>query len=235
MVGDFVHSAHVTHAFCGVLPAEEEDFAGIFLADHAGEVGRTEPAVKGGNIGVGLFEAGVFPTGDGEVADHVQAVPAAGCPTRNDTDHNLGHKANKALNLKDVQATGACRVDRIGGIAAGVLVAGTTTDALITPGTERPATVARRWAIAGEKDAPHIGGHSGMVENAIQLVDGVRAKGIADLWPIERNPDTADIACTVIGDVTQVEAGDSVPSVGIEDVRDVGETAHRDMLAASAV
>ena len=40
--------------------AQEEDLAGELLTHLAGQVGRAEPAVEAGDIGVGLFELGMF-------------------------------------------------------------------------------------------------------------------------------------------------------------------------------
>ena len=64
----------------GVLLAEEEDLAGELLADLAGEVRRPEAAVERADVGVGLLEPRVLGAGEGQVADDVQAVPAAGRP-----------------------------------------------------------------------------------------------------------------------------------------------------------
>ena len=61
--------------------AEEEDLPGELLANLASQIGRAEPAIEAGHIGVGLLEAGVLGTGQGEVAHHVQAVPAARPPS----------------------------------------------------------------------------------------------------------------------------------------------------------
>lgn len=65
MVGDDVDGAHAVHVFGGVFAAEEEDFAGEFLAHHFGEVGGAVAGVEGAYVGVGLFEAGVLAGGDG--------------------------------------------------------------------------------------------------------------------------------------------------------------------------
>ena len=80
VVGDDVDRAHPVHVLGGVGAAEEEDLAGELLADHLGEVGAAVAAVEGADVGVGLLEAGVLAAGDGQVADDVQGVPAAGRP-----------------------------------------------------------------------------------------------------------------------------------------------------------
>src|SRR3546814_14594836 len=63
-----------------------EDLPGELLADLAGQVGGAEAAVHGGDVEVGLLEAGVLAGGDGEVADHVQRVAAARGPAGDDGD-----------------------------------------------------------------------------------------------------------------------------------------------------
>ena len=45
-----------------------------------------------------------------------------------------------------------------------------------------------------------------MVERPIQLVDGVRAEGVAHLRPVERDAHRAGLCGAVVGDVGEVEA-----------------------------
>ena len=108
---DGVDGAHAVVVVGRVLPPEEEDLAGELLADLAGEVGRAEPAVEAGDVGVGLLEAGVLGAGQRQVAHDVQAVPAAGRPARHDADHDLGHEPDQPLHLEDVQPPGPSRLD----------------------------------------------------------------------------------------------------------------------------
>src|SRR5262249_53096585 len=103
----------------------------------------------------------------------------------------LGHEADQPLALQDVQPAGPGRVDRVTGLATGVLVPRAAADALVAAGTEGPATVARRRTVAGEQDAADVGGHPGVVEGTVELVDGVRAEGVAHLGPVERDADGA--------------------------------------------
>ena len=173
---DRVHHAHLAGVVGGVLAAEEEDLAGELLADLAGEVGAAEAAVEAGDVGVGLLEAGVLRAGDREVGDDVQAVPAAGRPARHHADHDLGHEPDEPLHLEDVQPTGAPGLDRVGGVALGVLVAVLAADALVAAAAERPAAVLRRRSVAGEQHAADVGAHPGVVERGVELVDG-RAGG----------------------------------------------------------
>ena len=76
MVDDAVDHAHRVRVLGAVDVAEEEDLARELLADLARQVGRAEAAVEAADVGVGLLEPGVLAAGQGEVADHVQAVPA---------------------------------------------------------------------------------------------------------------------------------------------------------------
>ncbi len=152
----------------------------------------------------------------------MQAVATAGSPTGNHTDHDLGHHADQALDLEDVEAAGSARIDRLGGLArlavGLVLVAVLATDALIAAGAERPAAVFRRRAVAGEQDAADVGRHAGVIERLIELVDGVWAEGVPDVGAVERNPDGGHVLGPVVRDVGELEAGHLVPQFGIEDV-----------------
>ena len=97
----------------------------------------------------------------------------------------------------------------VGGLTVGVLVAAAAADALIPAGAERPAAVLGRRPVTGQQHHPDIGGHPGVVQCAVQLVDGVRPKRVAHLGPVERHPHgrqrlpaVDDVA--VVGDVGQV-------------------------------
>src|SRR5690606_1406464 len=100
------------------------------------------------HIGVGLLEPAVLGTGDREVADDVQRVPAPGGPAGHDGDDDLGHEPDQTLHLEDVQAAGAGRIlDGVDGIR--VLVAVTPADALVAARAERPAAVLGARSVAG--------------------------------------------------------------------------------------
>ena len=70
--------------------------------------------------------------------------PAAHPP--DDGDDDLGHGADEALHLEDVQAPALgpdpALVDGVGRLAGGVLVARAAADALVAAGAERPLAVA---------------------------------------------------------------------------------------------
>ena len=223
MIDDLVHGAHLVHGLCVVGPAEEEDLTGEFLPGLPREVGAAEAAVEAADIGIGLLEPGVFAAGQGEVAGHVQAVPAAGRPSVDQADHHLGHEPDEPLHLQDVQPPGARRVDGLGGLALGVLVARAAPDALVATGAECPAAVLGRRAVAGQQDDTDVGGHPGVVEHAVELVDGVRTERVAHLGAVEGDPDGGlahsvdDVP--VVGDVGQFEAVDGLPAGRIERVR----------------
>ena len=122
-----------------------------------------------------------------------------------------------------MQPAGAGRVDGVGGLAVGVLVAGAAADPLVAAGAEGPAAVPRRRAVAGEQHAADVRGHPGVVERPVELVDGVRAERVAHLGPVERDPDDRPVAVRrdvpVVGDVGEVEAGDRAPAVRVEELR----------------
>ena len=96
-----------------------------------------------GHVGIGLLEASVFATRQGEIGDHGQAVSAASRPSRDDADDDFGHEANESLHFEDVETTALAGVDGLGGLALGVLVAVPTADALITSAAEGPTAVLR--------------------------------------------------------------------------------------------
>src|SRR5699024_6278135 len=106
------------------------------------------------------------------------------------------------LDLQDVQAAaldlraGLVHALRASGgdvriVAGGVLITGTAADALVTAGAERPAAVLRGRAVTGQQDGADVRGAARVVECAVQLVDGVRAEGVAHLRPVEGDADDA--------------------------------------------
>jgi hypothetical protein len=139
-----------------------------------------------------------------QVAHHVQAVAAARCPSGYDGDHDFGHEPDEPLALQDVQAAEPRGVDTLGRVAGGVLVAGAATDALVAAGAERPAAISRRRPVAGEQHGADVGRHPGVVQGAVQLVDGARAEGVAYLRSVECDPHGALVDRPVVGDVGEI-------------------------------
>ena len=64
--------------------------------------------------------------------------------------------------------------------------------------------------------------HPGVVERGVQLVDGVRAEGVADLGPVEGDAHRAVVDGAVVGDVVEVEAGHLAPGCRVEQLGDHG-------------
>src|SRR5699024_2856444 len=151
-----------------------------------------------------------------------------------DGDDDLRHGADETLHLEDVEAAalhpGAGLVDGgdvrrgvVGVVFAGVLVAGAAADALVAAGAERPAAVLLRGAVAGDEDDSDVRGPARVVECAVELVDGVRAEGVAHLGAVEGDADDAVPALrahvAVVGDVGEVlEALDRLPLGGGEGI-----------------
>ena len=227
-----VDHAHPVRRLGVVGVAEEEDLPGELLADLAGQVGRAESAVEAGDVGVGLLEPRVLAAGQGQVADDVQAVPAARRPAGHHADDDLGHEPDEPLHLEDVQPSAARRVDGLAGLPFGVAVAVPAADPLVAAGAEGPPAVLRRGAVAGQQHAAHVGGHPGVVERGVQLVHGVRAEGVADLGPVERHADGAGVHRAVVGDVGEGEPADRAPALRIEDLRNHGPHCGRPGTAA---
>ncbi len=185
-----------------------------------------EHARTASDVGVGLLEPGVLPAGDGQVAHHVQRVAAAGRPPGHHGDDDLGHGADEPLHLEDVQPA-ALRPDprlvhRVGGLAGGVLVSRPPADPLVSAGAERPAPVLGAGSVPGEQDDSHVGGHPGVVQGAVELVDGVRPERVAHLGPVEGDPHAAQVPGPVVGDVGEPETRDLLPRRGVEDLGHLG-------------
>src|SRR5665647_1870011 len=219
VVGDLVDRTPAGGVVGGVLPGEEEDLPRPLLAHLPGEQRGAVAAVEGADVGVGLLEAAVLAAGDGQVGDHVQRVPATRGPAVDDRDDHLGHGADQPLHLQDVQPPRAGGVDRVRGVPLGIPVPVPAPDPLVAAGAERPAAVARARPVAGEQDGPDVGAHPRVVEHPVQLVDRVRAEGVAHLGPVERHPDHGEVPwgaggpvdAPVVGDVGQVTESVDVP------------------------
>ena len=149
----------------------------------------------------------------------MQRVPATGGPPIDHGDNYLGHGADKALDLQDVQAAafnlGAGLIDAgfirrgiIVGMLGGIAIPRAPTNALVTAGTKRPAAIFLRGPIAGKQDRAHIWRAAGVIQSAIQLIHGVRPEGIAHLWPVDGDAHDAILptVCrqTVVGDVREL-------------------------------
>ncbi len=197
-----VDRAHVEGLARRVGLGQEEHLAGALLADLAGEVGRAEPAIEAGHVGVGLLEARVLLAGQGQVAHDVEAVPTAGGPARHDGDHHLGHEADEALHLEDVQPAQPGPVLA----RAVVLVAVRAADPLVPARAEGPDAVAGRRAVPGQEDAADVGRHVRVLEGDEQLVDGLGPEGVAHLGAVEGDAHGAVRLGPVVGDVGEVEA-----------------------------
>ena len=146
----------------------------------------------------------------------MQAVAAARRPARHDADDDLRHEPDQALHLEDVQPAGARRVDRLRRVALGVAVPVAAADALVAAGAERPASVARRRAVAGDEHAPDVGAHARVVERTVELVDRLRPERVTHLGPVERDPHRALIDGSVVGDVLELESVHRLPAIGVE-------------------
>ena len=151
--------------------------------------------------------------GQGQVAHDVEAVTAAGRPARHGGDDDLGHGADEALNLQDVETAGPGGIEaglgggHIGLVAVDVCVAGggrlkavgslimlvavavPAANALVAPGGEGPAAVARGGAVAGEDDGADVAAHARVVQDPVELVDGAGPEGVANLGTVEGHPD----------------------------------------------
>ncbi|MDR6140565.1 hypothetical protein QE375_000119 [Microbacterium foliorum] len=144
--------------------------------------------------------------------------PAARRPPGDHRDDDLGHEADEALDLEDVQATGTRGVVH-GRLVVGVLVAVAAADALVAAGAERPAAVLRTRTVARQQHRADAGVLPCVIERAVELVDGVRAEGVAHLWAVERDTGDSAVRADVGGDVGVVlGTGREHPFVRVEQV-----------------
>ena len=82
-------------------------------------------------------------------------------------------------------------------------------------------------AVAGEEHDADVGRAAGVVEHAVELVDGVRPERVQHLGSVERHAHAAQADGSVVGDVGEVlEAGHLLPGVGVEGLADTGDRAH---------
>jgi len=216
VIDDGVDHAHFERFLSRVRAAQEEDLPGTLLADLAGEERRTVSAVERGDIGIGLFEHGVFSGGEREVAHDMEAMTAADGPTGHDGDHHFGHESNESLHLQDVEPSESCDVTSLRSF---VLVAVRSANPLVTAGTERPAAILWRRTVSCEEHRANVGGHAGVVERRVQLIHGVRTERVTNLGPIERYSNGADVPGSVVGDVREIEPLDGVPCGRVEYLR----------------
>src|SRR5699024_12451344 len=70
-------------------------------------------------------------------------------------------------------------------VAGGVPIPGPAAEAPATTAAECPPAVLRGRSVAGQHDGADVRGAARVVERAVQLVDGVRADGVAHLRPVE--------------------------------------------------
>src|SRR5699024_5286346 len=141
----------------------------------------------------------------------------------------FGHRAHEALNLQNVQATRARRINVCGRCAFSVPVAIAPPDSLVAPRAERPPRILGAWAVPGEDDGGDVGTHPGMVECPVQFIDGVGAERVAYLRTVKgdshhglitwRAADALD--STVVGDVGEIEPVNHPPLGGLENFRNL--------------
>ena len=166
---DRIYEAHVQSLLRVVLAAQVPDFTGFFLAYDAGQVGGAQPPVEGAHLGAGLSEFGVVRR-NGQVADDVEDMPSADGIAGHHGDDRLGHGADGALHVQNVQARYAVFAD----------VARISAHFLVAAGTEGVR------AFPGEDDHAHLGVFMCRVEGVEHFMDGLGAEGVPDLGAVDR-------------------------------------------------
>ena len=155
--------------------------------------------------------------GQGQVADHVQAVPAAGRPAVDQGDHHLGHEPDQPLHLQDVQPARRGRVDRVGASrrrrtgsrpgrgSAGRRRCRTPSRRPWATGRCRSAAPRRRPSSSGRGRAPGTARR--------RCAAGTRCAPRAGRT---RSGPPGRSTAPVVGDVGEVEALDRLPQLGVE-------------------
>src|SRR5699024_5377637 len=133
-----------------------------------------------------------------------------------------------SLHLQDVQPARAGRID-LARLLALVPVAVPAADALVAARAECPAAVLGAGAVAGEQHGRNVGTHPGMVQSAVELIHRVRAKGVADLRAVDRDPHHRQVSrgaravhAAVVGDVGEIEPVHLAPTAGVEQFGHLG-------------
>lgn len=186
--------------------------------------------------------------GHRQVRHDVEGVTAARSPAGNGRDDDLGHRADESLDLQDVQAPGARRVDLLAPLRGGrlrvrpldlVAVPITASDPLVPARTERVAAVARRRAVARQDDGRDRRGLARVVERPVQLVDRARTEGVTNVGAIKGNAHDRHVRAlgatvgrgaarnpAVVGDVSEVESLNLTPAGRVEGVGDKRKSTH---------
>ena len=190
------HSLHVVcdlslasreHARFKQTDADVGSFDGQLLADLPGQVGEAEAAVEAAHVGIGLLEprCSALASVRSQTTCRLCPPPAAHPVTRQITTFGMNRisRCTSRMCSRPARAGSMSRrshprrtVSRRGPGSAG---------------HRRSRTPSRRpWAtaVSGEQHDAHVGRHPGVVEHAVQLVDGVRPERVADLGPVERHP-----------------------------------------------
>ena len=131
-------------------------------------------------------------------------MPAASSPTGNEGNDDLGHEPDEPLNFEDVKASAAGCINRVACFSVRVLVAVGSANSLIAARTKSPTAVFRAGAVPGQQHDTDRGIDSNMVEHVRELVDGVRAEGVANLGSVKCDARHTTVCRKVIRDVAEV-------------------------------
>src|SRR5664280_2332460 len=169
-----------------VHPTPEPDLPGLLLADHPGEVGRTEAGVERAHLRPRLAEEGVL-AGDRHVAEHVQHVAATDGHAIDPGDDGLRDIADQLVQVADLEHAALARA-----VVAGL---GALLD--VAAGAEG------LLAGAGEDDRLNLPVRPGGAERLDHLLDRLRAEGVVALGTVDR--DDRGRAVDRVGDVVKVK------------------------------
>ena len=125
-------------------------------------------------------------------------------------------KRNETLYFEDMEPSQSTWIHIGLCISVGILVTVLATDALVAARAERPHTILGRRAVAGEENGAYVGGLASVFKRRVELVDGMRAKGVTHFRAIEGNTHRSLVNGAVIRDIREVEFVHGAPCGGVE-------------------
>ena len=105
------------------------------------------------------------------------------------------------------------------GLSVSVFITIFTANSLVTARAEGPTAIFFRWSVSGQKHHTNIGLHACVIKGSVELINGLRPKGVSHLGPGKTNSHNAKFDMTVVADVGQgFKTTDALPRSGIKEL-----------------